>query len=75
MSPSTAEQVSDATSAALRVCPACSQHVDRSNIRCPRCRAWFIAPPADERWSPLAVGAAVTALALASYVLAGQLLF
>jgi predicted RNA-binding Zn-ribbon protein involved in translation (DUF1610 family) len=75
MSSSTAEQLSDATSAAVRTCPACGQHVDRSNIRCPRCRAWFVAPPTDERWSPLAIGAAVTALAVASYVLAGRLLF
>ena len=75
MSPSTAEQVSDAASAAVRTCPACAQHVDRSNIRCPRCRTWFTAPPDEEGWSPLAIGAAVTALAVASYVLAGRLLF
>ena len=49
------------------VCPSCGQHVDAANIRCPRCRLWFVVPPARRRWSRLAVAAAMLGLALGGF--------
>lgn len=49
-------------------CPACGQHVDPSNLRCPRCRLWLTAPPAPPRWKRTANIFAACALVLASFV-------
>ena len=49
-------------------CPGCGQHVDRANVRCPRCRRWLVAPPEPPRWKRIARGAAVFALVAGSFV-------
>jgi hypothetical protein len=50
------------------VCPNCGQHVDKTNIRCPRCRQWFVTPPGPRTWSRLAVVLAMVSLALGGFV-------
>lgn len=72
---SAARAPSDASVAVHHACPSCGQHIDRTNVRCPRCRAWFAMPPAEEAWSPFAIAAAIAALAFVSYELALKLLF
>jgi uncharacterized paraquat-inducible protein A len=52
----------------LPSCPGCGQHVDRANLRCPRCRRWLVAPPEPPRWRRVARGVAVFVLVIGSFV-------
>jgi len=56
-----------ATASLPRSCPECGQHVDRTNIRCPRCRRWFVAPPRRPSRRPLTLVAMLTALVLTGF--------
>lgn len=49
-------------------CPQCGQRVDRANIRCPRCRRWFVPPPGRRSHRSLTLVATLTALVLAGFV-------
>jgi uncharacterized paraquat-inducible protein A len=51
-----------------RACPGCGQRVDAANVRCPRCRRWFVPPPTPPRRRRLAVVLAVALLAAASFL-------
>ena len=49
-------------------CPSCGQHVDRTNLRCPRCRCWLGPPPHPPAWQRYTTAAAVVALVVVSLI-------
>ncbi len=52
----------------LHACPGCGQHVDAANIRCPRCRRWFVEVPRG-RWRVVALAVAATLLVLSGLLI------
>jgi len=40
---------------AVPACSGCGQHIDPANIRCPRCRRWFVSPPFGRPHGRLAI--------------------
>ncbi len=49
---------------AVPACSGCGQHIDPANIRCPRCRRWFVTPPFGKPWGRLALAIGMLMLVL-----------
>jgi len=49
---------------AVPACSGCGQHIDPANIRCPRCRRWFVPPPFGRRRGRLAIAIGMLMLVL-----------
>lgn len=65
--PGSIQQAAAPRATPLITCPSCGQHVDKANIRCPRCRQWFVAPPGPRAWSRVGIAAAVASLVLGGF--------